>query len=185
MSTARKSKRVTVRFAFTKGEGDAPDAALMTRDEKRDPRKIFKFFLEHDGEGNLPAGTRIVRATVIYDGVTPGKGRRVPGAYDHDGVPRGHPCPVIEFVTNKPVDGEDLRRTVWESYFLVRPSRQGEGFSAEDWNGYTEVLRGDDLRAWKTRLRKGGVWSGKSFTPGRLARGVRADMLGGEDPWPS
>lgn len=184
MAGGRKTRRVTVRFALTKGEGQAPDPTLMTGAEKRDPRKIFHLFLGNDSEGKLPAGTRIVRATVLYDGVTPGRHGRVQGAYDRDGVPRGHPCPIIQFETNEPVDRETLRRAVWESHFLVRPSGQPNGFSAEDWNGYTEALHGEDLAKWKDWLRREGVWSGKAFAPGRLERGVRADLLGGKHPHP-
>jgi hypothetical protein len=173
----RKTKRIIVRFALTKGEGEKLDGPPPTDDEKSDPRRMFTFFLDDSSPELLPSGVRIAKATVLYDGVSPGKAGEPRGAYSPSGELSSHPSPIIEFETSEPVKPSLLLRSVSESWVLIKASSQETGFYAEDWNGYTSVLSGTEARDWKSLLRDGGVYSGKTFDPLLLSRGIRADKM--------
>lgn len=182
MSGTPPRRRHTIRFALTKGEGVPPDGDLMSRAEKADPRRIFTFHLDNDTGGHLPEGILVLRCTVLYDGVSPGRGPdddqdHICGAFSPGGEIGGAPCPIIEFTLNRDCDAESVLRAFWESSYLVKPRKQATGFHAEDWNGYTTVLPPADAAAWKRRLKRNRTYSGKTFDPKQLESGVRADLM--------
>jgi hypothetical protein len=175
-----KASVVTVRLSLTKGEGVLPDSELLTRAEKEDPRKICFFTFDQEGGGEIADGIRIVSCTFLYDGLSGGlspKRIRLDPVFDEEGRMVGHPCPILEVGLNGRADPEEVRRTIWQSSYRIQPQNQADGFFAEDWNGYSDVLSGAELRAWKRKLLECGVYSGRKFSVRQLSREIRASRL--------
>lgn len=174
---------ICVIFGLTKGEGVWPTPDQLTDEERKDPRTFCYFTLELDDEESSVDPDIIRSCTVLYDGVSALQSPSSEGEIEYGlrvagNELRGQIRPIIEFTLTQPVDHEKFRRLVWGSSYCLSPSCAEEPFSAEDWNDYTEVLSRESKDAWVRLLHASRCFSGETFEPAQLQKGISAMQLG-------
>lgn len=142
------SKRFTVRFALTKGEGDYPSKSDFSGTEIKDIRNCLEFFIVYDtSELTLNADAKIISVKFLYDGITRYDNEDFGYWFDDDQL-SGYPAPIVSFELDKELLKEEFRTAIWSSYFKLKTASMEEAFYAEDHNGYTSILDDTETDAW-------------------------------------
>jgi hypothetical protein len=172
------AKEFVVRFALTKGEGEWPTREELSLKEAKTIARIAEFVLDWVPDRADPAlpDNLIVEAELIYDGVTYSEtcecGLRVT-----DDEISGYPTPIFRFRLSKPVSSEVFRQAIFTSSVSLLPQSRAmsdeEAFFCEDYNGYTEILDGDDLEGVLEGLREDGLIKSRKLTFDELLSGVK------------
>ena len=145
---ARKRKDITIRFCFTKDDGEDLEISKFSEDELADIRKCLSLDLVYCPLEQT--GAKIISVQIIHDGITP-----VEEEDDEEGIEGyyinregeyplyGYPTPIVRFLLDRAMDEEEFRQCIFgSSYNVCTKSMQqnDECYFAEDHNGYTSVL---------------------------------------------
>lgn len=160
-------KDITIRFCFTKWDGEPVEISKYSEEELADIRKCLWFSLEPDLSNEPKA--KIMGVQMIYDGITPVEGElegyliNRKREYPLD----GYPTPVVRFLLDRAMDEEEFRQYIFYSSFMVRTKitvdNNEEIFFAEDHNGYTQVFSSKQRDQYVNFLQFHGAYSGKIF----------------------
>lgn len=168
---------VTIRFAMTKGEGEFPSYDEFNSEEISDIRITSSFYLVFDplaSDDDL-SDVVIEECIVVYDGISHSTELNC-GLFFKDGNLCGWPSPIIKFRLSRKVDPESFNRSVWTSGFVVCPMTRNESdlepFVFEDHNGYTSVLKNEELKIMVATLKVNNLLSGKIFTKDEMENGA-------------
>jgi hypothetical protein len=160
-------KDITIRFCFTKSEGEPIEISKYSEEELADIRKCLSLELTYCPWGQ--PGARIISVQIIYDGITPVEGE-IEGCFinQEDEYPLdGNPTPVVRFLLDRTMDVEEFRQCIFEtSYRVCTESMEQNGESpyfAEDHNGYSSVLSGKQRDQTIIFLQNNEAYSGKQF----------------------
>jgi hypothetical protein len=150
------SNIIAVRFAMTKGDGDFPDEAQFTEDEKADIRSCLTLSLNWDHDELSIDNVNITSVEFIYDGINHYGDQRF-GYWFENGCLNGYPAPIISFTVDKDVNRDEFLRAIWSSSMILKSESMEEPFYAEDQNGYSEILDDDQLEDWDDELQEFGL----------------------------
>lgn len=129
-SSSDGERRILVRFAMTKGDGNWPQFSELPLEKQNLAYVVscMEFAPSFDeAEGN------IVSWKIVDNGLEH-------LTFDKNGL-QGHPTPTVEFMVSDVDDDDDFLRAVWKSsYRLEVPElNEGDAFYFEDHNGYSHI----------------------------------------------
>ena len=173
ISSLPSSDDITVQFTLGEGDGYRPKKKEFSKYELSDIRTCMTMSIcwePSEMEENQDA--KIIRFEVIYDGITPIKGKDYGiqiGYWFEDGDDElcGHPSPIIRFKLDRKVKTEQFRRSIWTSSLrITTASREATGedpYYAEDHDGSTSILSNKKRDDWIAYLKNNNALCGKIF----------------------
>jgi hypothetical protein len=161
-------KDITIRFCFTKGEGEYIKRSKFSEAELSDVRKCLSLVITF--YPNEKDGAKIISLQIIHDGITPVEdeieGYFINRKYKYP--LDGYPTPVVRFLLNRAMDEEEFRQCIFETFYLVcteSMKRNDESpYFAEDHNGYTSVLSRKEREQLIDFLQCNEAYCGKQFS---------------------
>ncbi len=174
------SKDITIRFAMTKSERDRPELSDFNEDEIFDIRLCSELNIDWqpDQMDEKYQNAKIISMEFLYDGITLIEDQDDYGYRFEEDKLTGYPAPIIRFKLDRKVNTEQFLHSIWESSFLITPESMKDSddcFIAEDLNGNSSVISGDELEEWGEYIRDSSVFSGKRilFTEGMPSCGFQ------------
>ena len=160
-------KDITIRFCFTKGEGEYIEILRYSEEELTDIRKCLSLNLAYYPKEEPSA--LIISVQIIYDGITSVEGE-IEGYFidrENEYPLDGYPTPVVRFLLDRVMDENDFLNSINESSYCVHTELmdqdEDEPYFAEDHNGYTSVLSGKQREQTILFLQLNEAYSGKQF----------------------
>lgn len=167
LKTMPARKDITIRFCFTKSDGDPVELSQFSAAEKADLRKCLSLNLTYcPTEG---PSAKIISIEILYDGITPVEDEEE-GFYldpENDEPLDGEPAPIVRFHLDRAMDEEEFRQSIFETSYAVctksMKENDQEPFFVEDQNGYTSVLSKKERDQWIMILQCNKAHCGKQF----------------------
>jgi hypothetical protein len=167
MNTSNKKDAltyITVRFPFTKGDGDFPDMSLFSQSEIDDIRKCLELNINLDYEflEEYP-DLQITEIEFLYDGISHNLDDDI-GYWFENNELRGYPAPIIRFGLNQQISEDEFCMAVSGSEFMLKTSLMDDPFFALDENGWVHVLSNESVDECIESLKEDNLYCGKKFS---------------------
>jgi len=159
---------ITVRFPFTKGDGDFPGISLFTQSEIDDIRKCLELNinLDYDYLEEHP-DLRITEIKFLYDGIShkldDDKDNDI-GYWFENNELHGYPAPIIRFGLNQVISEDVFCMAVRSSEFILKTSLMDDPFFALDENGWVHVLSNESVDECIESLKEDDLYCGRKFS---------------------
>lgn len=158
---------ITIRFCFTKSDGEPIDISRYAEEELADIRKCLSLILTYVPTGQ--PSPKIVSLQIIHDGITPVQdeieGYVVNRQYECPLY--GYPTPVVRFLLDRVMDEEEFRQCISETSYRVYTEFMDQNdevpYFAEDHNGYSAVLSRKEREKLISFLQCNEAYCGEAF----------------------
>ena len=155
---------ITIRFPFTKGDGDFPDISLFSTNEIEDIRKCLAFNINLDYEFlEEHPDLQITEIEFLYDGISHKLDDDIGYWFDNNEL-HGYPAPIIRFSLNQEIPEEVFCMAVGGSEFMLKTSLMDDPFFALDENGWVHELSNESVDECIESLKEDDLFSGKKFS---------------------
>lgn len=161
------SNDITVRFCLNKSAGQDLEITKFDETEIADFRKCLSLGIAY--YPNDEDGAKILSIEILHDGITPAGSHVVGFFINREGESRieGFPTPVVRFILDRATSEEDFLQSISETSYCINTElmkrNDEEPYFAEDHNGYSSILNGEERENFITLLKKNDSYCGKKF----------------------